>query len=120
MRFLVIDDSTTMRRILVNTLTRLGYPDVIEAADGREALQRLAEQTVDVIITDWQMGNMNGLEFVRSIRSAPATSHIPVVMVTANAGRDDIVQALNAGVNSYIVKPFTPETIRAKIERLVS
>ncbi len=118
MRFLIVDDSSTMRRILVNTLARLGHPDVVEAINGRDALQRLSEGVVDVIITDWQMAEMNGLEFVRSLRSNEATCRIPVVMVTANAGRDSIVQALDTGVNGYVVKPFTSDTIREKIAAL--
>ena len=107
MRFLIIDDSVTMRRIIANILVRLGYPDVLHASNGREALDRLAAETVDVVITDWYMPEMNGLDFVKTLRNSPATSHIPIVIVTANAASDDIQNALELGVSSYILKPFT-------------
>jgi two-component system chemotaxis response regulator CheY len=120
MRFLVIDDSITMRRIIANILARLGYPEVIHASNGREALDKLATEPIDVVITDWYMPEMNGLDFVRALRTTPATSHIPIVIVTANAARDDIAQAVELGVNSYILKPFTVETMRDKIAALLT
>lgn len=115
MRFLIIDDSVTMRRIIANILNRLGYAEVVHAANGREALDRLGADTVDVIITDWYMPEMNGLDFVTALRSTPATKHIPIVIVTANAASDDIQRAMDLGVNSYVLKPFTAETMRDKI-----
>lgn len=115
MRFLIIDDSITMRRIIANILNRLGYPDVLHAANGREALDRLSSEQVDIVITDWYMPEMNGLDFVKALRTTPATSHIPIVIVTANAASDDIQHALELGVNSYILKPFTVDTMRDKI-----
>ena len=118
MRFLIIDDSITMRRIIANILVRLGYPEAVHASNGREALDRLASEQVDVVITDWYMPEMNGLDFVKSLRNTPATSHIPIVIVTANAASDDIQHALELGVNSYILKPFTVETMRDKISAL--
>jgi two-component system chemotaxis response regulator CheY len=118
MRFLIIDDSITMRRIIANILVRLGFPDAVHASNGREALDRLATEQVDVVITDWYMPEMNGLDFVKSLRNTPATSHIPIVIVTANAASDDIQHALELGVNSYILKPFTVETMRDKIGAL--
>jgi len=118
MRFLIIDDSITMRRIIANILGRLGYPDAIHASNGREALDKIATEKVDVVITDWYMPEMNGLDFVKSLRNTPATSHIPIVIVTANAASDDIQHALELGVNSYILKPFTVETMRDKIGAL--
>ena len=120
MRFLIIDDSVTMRRIIANILVRLGYPEVLHAANGREALDRLAADTVDVVITDWYMPEMNGLDFVKTLRNTPATSHIPIVIVTANAASDDIQHALELGVKSYILKPFTVETMRDKIDALMA
>lgn len=120
MRFLIVDDSVTMRRIIANILLRLGYPEVLHASHGREALDRLAAETVDVVITDWYMPEMNGLDFVKTMRNSPATSHIPIVVVTANAASDDIQQALELGVNSYILKPFTVETMKEKIGALIS
>jgi two-component system chemotaxis response regulator CheY len=118
MRFLIIDDSVTMRRIIANILMRLGHPEAIHAANGREALDRLGAERVDAVITDWYMPEMNGLDFVKSLRNSPATSHIPIVIVTANAASDDIQEALNLGVNSYILKPFSVETMKDKIGAL--
>jgi two-component system chemotaxis response regulator CheY len=120
MRFLIIDDSVTMRRIIANILARLGFPDVIHAANGREALDRLADEPVDIIITDWYMPEMNGLAFVKSVRSTPSTSHIPIMIVTANAASDDIQDALKLGVQGYILKPFTLETMKEKIDTLLA
>ena len=120
MRFLIIDDSVTMRRIIANILVRIGYPDVVHAANGREALDRLGTERVDVVITDWYMPEMNGLDFVRILRTTPATSHIPIVIVTANAASNDIQHALELGVKSYILKPFTVETLKEKIDALMA
>jgi two-component system chemotaxis response regulator CheY len=119
MRFLIIDDSVTMRRIIANILVRLGYPDVVHAANGREALERLGAEPVDVVITDWYMPEMNGLDFVKILRTTPATSHIPIMIVTANAASDDIQHALELGVKGYILKPFTVETMKDKIDALI-
>jgi two-component system, chemotaxis family, chemotaxis protein CheY len=120
MRFLIIDDSVTMRRIIANILARLGHPEVLHASNGREALDRLAAEHVDVVITDWYMPEMNGLDFVTTLRNTPATSHIPIVIVTANAASDDIQHALQLGVKSYILKPFTVETMKDKIDALLA
>lgn len=115
MQILVVDDSSTMRRILVKTLDRLGYPSTIEAANGREALERLENSPIDLIIVDWNMPGMSGLELVRAIRSAEATQDVPVLMVTGNAGSEDVVRAVRSGITGYVVKPFSSETLRAKI-----
>jgi two-component system chemotaxis response regulator CheY len=120
MRFLIIDDSITMRRIIANILNRLGYSEVVHASNGREALDRLATEPIDIVVTDWYMPEMNGLDFVRALRTSPATKHIPIVIVTANAASDDIAHALELGVNSYILKPFTAETMREKIAALLT
>jgi two-component system chemotaxis response regulator CheY len=120
MRFLVVDDSSTMRRIIINTLNKVGYTDCAEAANGREGVERLATTTVDMVITDWNMPEMSGIEFIRSVRANAATKDLPVLMVTTNAAKDDIVEALRAGVSSYVVKPFTPETIKEKIEAMLA
>jgi two-component system chemotaxis response regulator CheY len=120
MRFLIIDDSFTMRRIIANILARLGYTEVVHASNGREGLDRLAAETVDVVITDWYMPEMNGLDFVKTLRNSPATSHIPVVIVTVNAASDDIQHALELGVKGYILKPFTVETMKDKIDALMA
>jgi two-component system, chemotaxis family, chemotaxis protein CheY len=118
MRFLIIDDSVTMRRIIANILVRTGFNEIVHAGNGREALDRLAADEIDVVITDWYMPEMNGLDFVKALRSTPATSHIPIVIVTANAASDDIQHALKLGVSSYILKPFSIETMRDKIAAL--
>ncbi len=120
MRFLVVDDSSTMRRIIINTLNKLGHTDVVEASNGREGIDRLASARVDMIITDWNMPEVSGIEFIRAVRTQETTSRVPVLMVTTNAAKDDIVEALRAGVNNYVVKPFTPETMKEKIEGLLA
>ena len=116
MRFLVVDDSTTMRRIIINTLHKVGYLETLEASNGREGMDQLAATGADVVITDWNMPEMSGIEFIRAIRSNDATKTLPILMVTTNAAQDDIVEAMKAGVNNYVVKPFTPDTIKEKIE----
>lgn len=120
MRFLVVDDSTTMRRIIINTLNKVGYQDCSEASNGREGIERLTTSGADMVITDWNMPEMSGIEFIRAIRATASMKHLPVLMVTTNAAKDDIVEALRAGINSYVVKPFTPETIREKIEAMLA
>ncbi|HVC21722.1 MAG TPA: response regulator [Vicinamibacterales bacterium] len=116
MRFLVVDDSSTMRRIIINTLNKLGHQDVVEAANGREGIDRLSDGgAVDLIITDWNMPEMSGIDFIRAVRTMDKLRELPVLMVTTNAAKDDIVQAMEAGVNHYIVKPFTPDTFKDKI-----
>lgn len=116
MRILVVDDSSTMRRIIINTLNKLGYKECHEAANGREGVERLATIQVDMVITDWNMPEMSGIDFIKAVRGNEATKHLPVLMVTTNAAQADIVQALHAGVNNFVVKPFTPDTIKDKIE----
>ncbi len=119
MRFLVVDDSSTMRRIIINTLNKLGYTECREAGNGKEGLDALTANPVDIVITDWNMPEMSGVEFVRAVRSNDATKAMPVLMVTTNAAEGDIVEALKAGVNNYVVKPFTPATIKEKIEAVL-
>jgi two-component system chemotaxis response regulator CheY len=120
MRFLVVDDSSTMRRIIINTLNKLGFTDVVEASNGREGLDRLAANPVDLIITDWNMPEMTGIEFIRSLRGNEKLPQVPVLMITSNAAKDDIVEALRAGVTNYVVKPFTSDTMREKIESVLA
>ncbi len=120
MRFLVVDDSSTMRRIIINTLNKLGYQDVVEAGNGREGIERLSDGAIDLVITDWNMPEMNGIEFIRSLRALDGRQNLPVLMVTTNAAKDDIVEALRAGVTSYVVKPFTPDTIKEKIDAVLA
>jgi two-component system chemotaxis response regulator CheY len=117
MKILVVDDSSTMRRIIVNTLSRLGYKDVVQAADGAEAWDALqANPDVGVVITDWNMPNMNGLELVKKIRAQDKYKAMPIIMVTTEGGKKEVIIALKAGVNNYIVKPFTPQVLKEKLE----
>ncbi len=117
MKILIVDDSSTMRRIIINTLSRIGYTDVVEAEHGKAGLEKLNQGGVEMIITDWNMPEMDGLEFVQTVRGQ--NPNIPILMVTTNAAKEDIVQALQSGVNNYVVKPFTPETLKEKIESLL-
>ena len=119
MKFLVVDDSATMRRIVVNSLQRIGFPDVVEAADGREALDKF-DDSVGFIITDWNMPNMGGIELARAVRSHPRGKTVPILMVTARSVREDIITALASEVNYYIVKPFTPQVLKEKIDALLA
>jgi two-component system chemotaxis response regulator CheY len=117
MKILVVDDSSTMRRIIVNTLSRLGYKDVVQAADGQEAWDALqANEDIGVVITDWNMPNMNGLELVKKIRAQEKYKAMPIIMVTTEGGKKEVIIALKAGVNNYIVKPFTPQVLKEKLE----
>jgi two-component system chemotaxis response regulator CheY len=119
MKFLVVDDSVTMRRIMINALQRIGYTEVVEAADGHEALARF-DNTIEFIITDWNMPVMSGLEFARAVRAMPGGHTVPILMVTTRGAREDIVTAVEAGVNNYILKPFTPSVLKEKIDRLLA
>ena len=120
MRFLIVDDSSTMRRIIINTLTKHGYETFLEAGNGREGLDRLGAGQIDLVITDWNMPEMNGIDFVRNLRSTPQGKSVPVLMVTTNAANADVAEALKAGVNNYVVKPFTAETLKEKINAVAS
>jgi two-component system chemotaxis response regulator CheY len=120
MRFLVVDDSSTMRRIIVNTLNKLGHQECLEAGNGREGIERLGQGAVDMIITDWNMPEMSGIDFIRAVRTMDGHAATPVLMVTTNAAKDDIVEALRAGVTNYVVKPFTPDVIKEKIDAVLA
>jgi two-component system chemotaxis response regulator CheY len=115
MRFLVIDDSMPMRRIIANILSRLGHTDVVLVSNGREALKRLENERFDLIITDWYMPEMTGIEFLRLLRGKPETKDTPIVIVSANGSKDDVAQAIQLGVNGYVLKPFTAETLKERI-----
>src|SRR5919197_3093539 len=116
MKCLVVDDSATMRRIVVNALKTVGYTDVVEAGDGKEALAK-CDGTIEMVITDWNMPNMGGLDLVKSLRANPKTAKTPILMVTTRSVKEDILQALEAGVNSYILKPFTPQVLKEKLDQ---
>ena len=117
MKLLVVDDSSTMRRIIKNTLQRLGFDDVLEAEHGVEAWQ-IMERTPDinVLITDWNMPEINGLDLVRKVRADGRYDSMPIIMVTTEGGKAEVITALKAGVNNYIVKPFTPQVLKEKLE----
>jgi two-component system chemotaxis response regulator CheY len=119
MRFLVVDDSATMRRILVNSLQRIGFADCVEAGDGRQALEKF-DSSVSFVITDWNMPTMSGIDFARALRAQTNGKTVPILMVTTRSDRDDIIAAVEAGVNNYIVKPFTPHTLKEKIDQVLS
>ncbi len=118
-KILFVDDSPTMRRIIKNTLNKLGYEDLIEAENGMDAFEKVKSEAVDLIITDWNMPEMNGEELIRLLRSEPDYKNIPVIMITTRGMKDDVLTALSLGVNGYVVKPFTPEVIKKKITDLI-
>ena len=120
MKVLVVDDSSTMRRIIVNTLSRLGYKDTVQGADGVEAWEAMqANPDIGVVITDWNMPNMNGLELVKKIRAEEKYIDVPIIMVTTEGGKAEVITALKAGVNNYIVKPFTPQVLKEKLQAVL-
>ncbi|QDU64743.1 hypothetical protein Pan216_56350 [Planctomycetes bacterium Pan216] len=116
MKFVLVDDSSTMRKIQRRTLERLGYTEVEEAEDGKEALDVVEQFTPDVIITDWNMPNMNGLEFVKEVRTKDKET--PIIMVTTEAEKTKVIQAIQAGISDYLIKPFTPDSLAAKIRKV--
>lgn len=118
MKILVVDDFSTMRRIIKNLLRDLGFNNTTEADDGKTALPQLQSGRFDFLITDWNMPVMNGLDLLKAVRADPNLAGLPVLMVTAEAKRDQIVEAANAGINGYIVKPFNAVTLKEKIERI--
>ncbi len=120
MKFLVVDDSSTMRRIIKNTLGRLGYKDILEAEDGVVAWKVMGENSdIDILVTDWNMPEMNGLELVKKVRSEAKYEDMPIIMVTTEGGKTEVITALKAGVNNYIVKPFTPQVLKEKLEAVL-
>lgn len=117
MKLSVVDDSSTMRRIIKNTLERLGHTDILEAEHGVEAWDLLSQNDdVKVVITDWNMPEMNGLELVKKIRAEQKYEDMPIIMVTTEGGKAEVITALKSGVNNYIVKPFTPQVLKEKLE----
>lgn len=121
MKILIVDDSSTMRRILKNCLTQLGHEDLLEAADGMEA-QKVIEGNKDIALAlvDWNMPNMNGYELLQLIKSKDDMKHIKVIMVTTEAEKTNVVMAIKAGASNYAIKPFTPEIIAEKIASVIN
>lgn len=115
---MIVDDSTAMLKIIRTILKGLGYTDIAEAKDGDEAWEQLQEGGVDLLITDWNMPNMSGLELVEKVRANPATAELPIIMSTSRNVKDDIIAAMRAGANNYVSKPYTPPQLEAKIEQV--
>ena len=118
MKILVVDDFSTMRRIIKNLLRDLGFTNTTEADDGTTALPMLQKGSFDFLVTDWNMPGMQGIDLLKAIRQDPELSSLPVLMVTAESKREQIIEAAKAGVNGYIVKPFTALTLKEKIEKI--
>lgn len=118
LKFLVVDDFSTMRRIVRNLLKELGYTNADEAEDGAIALQKLKAQSFGFVITDWNMPNMDGITLLKSIRADETLKHLPVMMVTAEARKENIIEAAKNGANGYVVKPFTAATLEEKLTKI--
>jgi len=120
LKILVVDDSSTMRRILMNTVQKAGYSEVNEAEDGKDALAKIMGEKYDLLMTDWNMPNMNGLELIEAVRADNKIKDLPILMVTTRNVKDDIVNAIKAGANGYIIKPFDIKTLNKKINEILS
>lgn len=118
MRILIVDDFSTMRRIVKNLLNDLGFTNTAEAEDGGAALTMLRNESFDFVVTDWNMPGVTGIELLKGIRSDPKLAKLPVLMVTAEAKREQIIEAAQAGVNGYIIKPFTAQTLEEKLGKI--
>ncbi len=118
-RILVVDDFQTMRRIIINLLRQLGFTNVCEAPDGKIALERVRSEKIDLIVSDWNMPNMTGMEFLQEVRKDDAIKHIPFIMVTAEGKKENVIAAVHAGVSNYIVKPFNAATLKEKLVKVV-
>jgi two-component system, chemotaxis family, chemotaxis protein CheY len=120
MKFLVVDDFSTMRRIVKNLLQELGYNDITEADDGNSALPLLKAGSFDFLITDWNMPGMAGLDLLKAVRADEKLAKMPVLMLTAEAKREQIIEAAQAGVSGYVIKPFTAVTLKEKIDKILA
>lgn len=118
MKIMVVDDMSTMRRIIKNILKQLGFGNVEEAENGKEALEKLRADTFGFVVSDWNMPVMSGIDMLRAIRADTGLKHIPVLMVTAEAQKENIIEAVQAGVSNYIVKPFTAESLQEKMGKI--
>ncbi len=118
MNYLIVDDAPTMRRIVVNSLAAYGDSNVIEASDGIEALTKLRNPNnkINFVITDWNMPNMNGIELIKIIRKDQNLKDLPIILVTTRGDKTDLIEALKIGIDNYIVKPFSPSTLKEKID----
>jgi two-component system, chemotaxis family, chemotaxis protein CheY len=120
MKILVVDDFSTMRRIVKNCLQEIGYTDITEADDGNTALPLLKAGAFDFLITDWNMPGMPGLDLLKAVRGDPKLAKMPVLMLTAEAKREQIIEAAQAGVSGYVIKPFTAVTLKEKIDKILA
>ena len=120
LKFLVVDDFSTMRRIVKNLLQELGYNDITEADDGNTALPLLKSGSFDILITDWNMPGMPGLELLKAVRADERLAKLPVLMLTAEAKREQIIEAAQAGVSGYVIKPFTAITLKEKLDKILA
>ena len=118
MKIMVVDDFATMRRIVKGALKQLGFKNIIEAEDGSAALQELKKETVGLIVSDWNMPKMTGLELLKAVRGDETLKGVPFIMVTAEGQKENIVEAVKAGVSNYVMKPFSPETLKEKIDKV--
>ncbi len=117
---LFVEDSPTMRRIIANSLSKLGYSDIIEAENGADALVKIQGQQIDLVVTDWNMPEMNGADLVKNLRAMPEFDNVPIVMITTRGMKDDVITAMKLGVNAYVIKPFTPDVLKAKLDSVFS
>jgi two-component system chemotaxis response regulator CheY len=117
-KILVADDSNTMRKIIIRSLNAVGLKDIVEAADGNEAVARFQSEPVDLVLTDWNMPGKSGLEVIRDIRALNKT--VPIIMITTEAEKRRVLEAIQAGVSDYLVKPFTSEALREKLDKHIS
>ncbi len=118
MKILLVDDSKTMRNIQIKTLNSLGFDDTVEAEDGQQALDQVAAHSPDLILLDWNMPVMNGMEFLKAFRSENQST--PVIMVTTEAEKSRVIEAIKAGVNNYVIKPFTPDVLKERIDETLA
>jgi len=118
-KFLVVDDSLTMRRIVINTLKSIGFDNIIEAADGKDAVAKLMSEGADFLITDWNMPEMSGLDLTKWVRANQQFAEMPILMITTRGNKEDVIEAMKMRVNNYIVKPFTAPGLKEKIDQIL-
>lgn len=120
-KVMVVDDSSTMRRIIINVLIQIGIPEenIFDAKDGIDALGKLKSKNIDLILTDWNMPKMNGLQLVQNLRRLPKYQKTPILMITTEGGKSEVVEALKSGINNYIVKPFSQEVLKNKLQTMI-
>jgi two-component system chemotaxis response regulator CheY len=118
-KFLIVDDSLTMRRIVINTLKSIGFENVIEAVDGKDGMAKMLSEGADFLVTDWNMPEMSGLDLVKWVRGSEKFADIPILMITTRGNKDDVIEAMKMRVNNYIVKPFTAPGLKEKIDQIL-